>query len=74
MLLCQVAILYQFALNLYNDDGDFGMGRAVRDAMQNENARNIAVFVTRFYGGNHLGPKRFSAVKELVKTVLQSAT
>ncbi len=58
----------------YNDDGDFGMGRAVRDAMQNENARNIAVFVTRFYGGNHLGPKRFSAVKELVKTVLQSAT
>lgn len=54
----------------YNDDGDFGMGRAARDILQKENAQNIAVFVTRFYGGDHLGPKRFRVVQDLVKSVL----
>ncbi len=32
---------------------------------------NVAVFVTRRYGGTHLGPKRFTIVKELIKSVLK---
>ncbi len=53
----------------YTDDGEHAMGRAVRDAMHALNIRNAIVFVTRHYGGTHLGPKRFSVVKELIEEV-----
>ncbi len=54
----------------YNDDGDYGMGRAVRDALIRANSTDIAVFVTRYYGGSHLGKKRFDTVERLVTEIL----
>ena len=50
----------------YNDDGDFGLGRVIRNTLQECQPQNVAVFVTRFYGGTHLGSQRFPAVKDLV--------
>ena len=54
----------------FNDDGDFGFGRTVKDKLQKLNAKNIAVFITRYYGGEHLGPKRFTAVESLVEELV----
>ena len=56
----------------YNDDGEFGMGRTVRDYLQQLDARNVIIFVTRIYGGVHIGPKRFTIVKDLVKQVIET--
>ena len=55
----------------FNDDGEWGMGRAVKDTLHENNAKNVIVFVSRVYGGTHLGVRRFAVVKELVKKVLQ---
>ncbi len=54
----------------YADDGEYGMGRVVRNYLQELNASNLCVFVTRHYGGVHIGPKRFTIVKALVKQVV----
>ncbi len=54
----------------HNDDGDHGMGRVVLNTMQKANAKNVAVFVTRHYGGSHLGSKRLTAIEKVVNDVL----
>ncbi len=56
----------------YNDDGEFGMGKVVRDTLHRLNVKNIIVFVTRFYGRKHLGQKRFDTVKEMVEKVTEN--
>ena len=58
----------------YADDGDFGMGRIITQAMEQigDKARGYAVFVTRQYGGNKLGFKRFDIVKELTLNLFSS--
>ncbi len=58
----------------YTDDGEFGMGRTIRNYLQERDVQNVVVFVTRHYGGVHLGPKRFSIVKSLVKDVIDKLT
>ena len=55
----------------YCDDGEYGIGRHLRHTLHERNARNVAVFVTRRYGGTHLGPQRFMIVKELTKSVIE---
>ncbi len=54
----------------YCDDGEFGMGRVIRNAMQRADAKNVVVFVTRTYGGQKLGSKRFTLVEQLVENTL----
>ncbi len=54
----------------HNDDGDYDIGKTAKDALGKKNAKNIAVFITRFYGGKHLGPKRFQEMNNLVEDVL----
>ncbi len=56
----------------YTDDSEHGMGRLVRDAIIESNGKNVAVFVTRHYGERHIGSKRFTVVKELVKQAVAS--
>ncbi len=56
----------------YTDDGEHGIGRLVRDAIIESNGKNVAVFVTRHYGGRHIGSKRFTVVKDLVKQAVAS--
>ncbi len=55
----------------YNDDGEHGMGKTVRDTLLQNDAKNLIVFVTSHYGGRHLGPKRFDIVKEMVKVLIE---
>lgn len=55
----------------FNDDGDYGIGRAARDKLQSLEKTNLAIFITRYYGGEHLGPKRFSAVQDLVARAVE---
>ncbi len=40
-----------------HNDNDYGICKTVKDALGKKNAKNFAVFITRFYGGKHLGPK-----------------
>ncbi len=56
----------------YNDDGEHGMGKVVRDTLHRLDSKNVIVFVTRFYGGKNLGQKRFELVKDLVKRVSEN--
>ena len=48
----------------YHDDGEFGAGKKILQCLQNAGATNTLVCVTRWYGGKHLGPKRFDCIKE----------
>ncbi len=42
----------------YSDDGEFGTGRVVKnDYMNFDSKMCVCVFVTRHYGGEHIGPK-----------------
>lgn len=50
------------------DDGEFGAGRCLLNVLLKNNARNRAVFVTRHYGGRHIGVRRF----QLMETVTES--
>ncbi len=52
---------------------NMGMGRLVRDAVIQCNGKNVAVFVTRNYGGRHIGSKRFTAAKEHIGSKLFTA-
>ena len=47
------------------------MGRVMRDKLQELGLRNVAVFATRDYSGVHIGPKRFSMVKELIEKAVK---
>ena len=54
----------------YNDDGEHGMGKVVRDSLHRLDAKDVIVFVTRYYGGQNIGQKRFDTVKDLVNIVM----
>lgn len=50
----------------HQDNGEHGAGRAmIREIIKADNIPdNIAIFITRQYGGTHLGPRRFKCMKE----------
>lgn len=60
----------------YLDDGEFGCGRTMLKSIREHKLFNVAVFMVRYYGGSHLGIRRYdifrelasSAVKELIKS------
>ena len=53
------------------DDGEHVMGRRMLDQLIESNEINICVFMVRYYGGVHIGPKRFSIVKDRVNQAMQ---
>ena len=44
------------------DDGEFGAGNKVLNVLRDQNAKNVMVIVTRWYGGVHMGPQRFNCI------------
>ena len=46
------------------DDGEHGAGLKILQQIQERGATNIIVIVSRFYGGKHMGPKRFDCFKD----------
>ena len=52
------------------DDREIGASSRMLKTMQNNNIINMCVFVVRYYGGKHLGPKRH----KIIENVLLEAT
>ena len=44
------------------DDGEFGAGKRLLNLMRQQNCTNKMIMVTRWYGGRHIGPKRFECI------------
>lgn len=54
-----------------DDDGEKGGSREVHHAIQKEAAVDVAVVVSRLYGGVMLGPVRFHHIKQVATQALQ---
>lgn len=54
----------------YIDNGEFGCGRSMLKTLKQEKAMNIAVFLVRYYGGKHLGTRRYEIFKELTEKAI----
>ena len=54
----------------YQDDREFGASHKMLKTLQAHDVKNVAVFVVRFYGGEHLGPRRHEAIKQVVEEVI----
>lgn len=54
----------------YQDDSEFGSGYRLLNVIKDHKLGDVAVFLIRFYGGEHLGPQRFSVMKELASEAL----
>ena len=56
-----------------SDDGETGAGSVILAVLEGEKAVDLAVIVTRWYGGKHLGPDRFRHVKNAAHMALKEA-
>ena len=54
----------------YADDGDHNIGREILQTFKHEGVFNVAVYIVRYYDGEHIGPIRFKIVKQLTQQVL----
>jgi putative IMPACT (imprinted ancient) family translation regulator len=54
-----------------DDDGEIGAAEGILQLMRWNNINNVAICVTRWYGGIHLGNDRFKMVNQAAKQVLQ---
>lgn len=55
----------------FNDNGEFGSGYRILRCLKQANSNNTVVFLIRFFGGIHLGPRRFSIITDLVTAALE---
>lgn len=55
----------------YQDDSEFSAGFRVLNVINDTRFSNLAVFIIRDYGGEHLGPTRFTIIKELAEEAIQ---
>lgn len=55
----------------YQDDSEFSAGFRVLNVIRDTKFTNVAVFVIREYGGQHLGPARFTTIREVAEEALQ---
>ncbi len=60
-------------LTFKSDDGETGAGNVILNVLEGEQADNLAIIVTRWYGGKHLGADRFRHVKNASHQILQAA-
>ncbi|KAJ8307585.1 hypothetical protein KUTeg_014861 [Tegillarca granosa] len=54
----------------YNDDGEHGAGRKLLEYLTRNNYVNVGIVVTRWYGGKHIGPKRFNLMEDALSQVV----
>ena len=55
----------------FRDSGDHGAGRTMLEQIKDMDQDNLAVFIARYYGGTHLGKKRFEIYQELTKKAVK---
>ena len=54
-----------------SDDGEFGAGKKLLDLLRSNDVKNQLVVVTRWYGGQQMGPKRFQCILEAASEVIK---
>ena len=54
------------------DDNDIGIGRAMLKKIKEKEMSEIAIFVVRYYGGVHLGKRRFEIAEYLTERTVQA--
>ena len=54
----------------YDDDGEHGAGRRILKMMEDNHVTNSLICVTRWYGGNHIGPIRFDCIVDCAKEAI----
>lgn len=55
----------------YLDDGEHGGGRVLLNILNKNKTTNKALFVTRHYGGQHIGAARFQLIEKAAFSALQ---
>lgn len=55
----------------YNDNAEFGSGFRLLRSIKDANIDNVALFLTRQYGGVNLGPRRFNIMTNLAYLALE---
>ena len=51
----------------FDDDGEYGAGRKLLNILEDGNFHNTLLFITREYGGIHLGQHRFLHIEKVAK-------
>jgi hypothetical protein len=55
----------------WQDDGDHGLGKYLLRIMEEKSMSNAIVFITREYGGNHIGFRRFQIILQLFNQIVR---
>lgn len=63
---CSVNLEYH-----YQDDAEFGAGFRLMNVIRDSKLDKIAIFITRKFGGQHLGPQRFDLIREVAQNALE---
>jgi len=62
----------EYAITNWEDDGHWGAGKRILDAIISSNRYNILVCVTHWHAGNYMGPGRFDIIRDLAdKSITQ---
>ena len=51
----------------FRDDGEHGAGHQILRLLREMNIENCMIVVTRWYGGQHMGPQRFTCITDSAK-------
>ena len=54
----------------YHDDGEHMAGKRISSILADRVTTNTVIFVSRIYGGVHLGPKRFLLIEKVAREAL----
>jgi len=57
---------------LVEDDGEWGGSMKIMEKMQAKNVKNGMIVITRWFGGVHMGEKRFNIIQSLTDQLLQA--
>ena len=66
-------IMLAYAIKKYTgsqDDGEHSAAKKILNTLCGFGRNNVAVFVTREYGGVHIGPRRFIHIEKVAKEAL----
>ena len=58
----------------YVDDNEHGAGRMLLNAMVRSKIQHRAIFVVRYFSGEHIGPARFQAIMDVAKDAVVKLT
>lgn len=58
----------------FQDDREYGAGFRIQNIIEKSKMGDLAIFIIRFYGGEHLGPQHFTTMKELAEEVMGKIT